>query len=121
MIRLGSVLLAASLGIGTAHADAPKVVAAKAEREGNRWMIEVTLQHEDTGWDHFATGFEVQGPDGSRLGYLELTHPNVGTPTVEAELTGLNIPADVTYVLIRTRCSLVGWAAEPVRLDLPAR
>lgn len=82
-------------------------------------MIAVTIQHDDSGWDHFADGFEVQAPDGTRLGYRELTRPNVGQRTQDVDMTGLKLPEGIGYVLIRTRCSLVGWAAEPVRLDLP--
>jgi hypothetical protein len=114
-----SIALVLSLAAGVASADAPTVTGARAEKIGGLWMIEVTLAHKDTGWDHYANGFEVQAPDGTRLGYRELTHPHVGEASFQWALTGLKIPDDISYVLIRPRCSLVGWSAEPVRLDLP--
>lgn len=102
-----------------ALADAPGVVAASAQKQAGRWTVTVTLQHAASGWDHFASGFAVLTPDGTRIGYLDLTHPDMDQGRVTASLRRLTIAGDTPFVLIRTRCSLVGWAAEPVRVDLP--
>jgi hypothetical protein len=102
-----------------AFADAPDVVSAKVAQDGGRWTVTVVLSHEDTGWDHFADGFAVLLPDGTKIGYGELSHPHTGQDTFSASLTGLRIPDGTPFVLIRTRCNLVGWAAESVPVDLP--
>jgi hypothetical protein len=102
-----------------AFADAPDIAGATATETGGRWTVTVTIAHRDTGWDHFASGFAVLLPDGTQLGYLELSHPHTGHDTFSASLTGLRISGEVPFVLIRTRCSLVGWAAEAVQVDLP--
>lgn len=102
-----------------AGADAPVIAAADAQLDGGRWTVTVTLKHRDSGWDHFATGLAVLAPDGSRIGSLDLTRPNVGKSRFTARITGLKVPPGTEFVLIRSRCSLVGWAAEPVRVDLP--
>ncbi len=109
-----AVLLAAP-----ALADAPEIVGAKVGETGGLWAVTVTIAHDDTGWDHFAGGFAVLSPDGTQLGALEFSHPHTGQDRFEASLTGLRIPDDIPFILIRTRCSLVGWAAEPVKVDLP--
>lgn len=106
------------LGTGPALADAPKVVSAEALPSASGWTVSVTLTHPDTGWDHYASGWEVLAPDGTRLGYRELTHPHVDEQPFTRSLAGITIPADIDHVLIRPRCTLDGWVATPTRLDL---
>ena len=36
----------------------------------------VTVQHADTGWDHYADAWEVLAPDGTVLGTRTLLHPH---------------------------------------------
>ncbi|MCB2136171.1 MAG: hypothetical protein KDE08_09555 [Rhodobacteraceae bacterium] len=117
MIRLA---IALSLGLaGTAHADAPVVTGATIHKQGDAWTVEVTLTHPDTGWDHFASGWEVMAPDGTDLGYRELTHPHVEEQPFTRSLMGVRVPAGVDHLMIRPRCNRDGWAAMPYRLDLP--
>lgn len=113
------MITALVLFAGPAFADAPQVQSAEARRSGDRWAVAVTLAHPDTGWDHYASGWEVLSPDGTRLGYRELTHPHVEEQPFTRSLTGIEIPAGLSHVLIRPRCTLDGWVARPTRLDLP--
>lgn len=107
---------------GVALADPPRVVAAGATSDGGgRWTISVTLEHPDTGWDHYASGWKVMAPDGRLLGLRELTHPHVEEQPFERALKGVAIPPDISEVLIVPRCTLDGWVAMPVILTLPAR
>ena len=114
-----SLLTAFTVLATPALADAPQVISADIVKAGDHWTVMVTVSHEDSGWDHFASGFEVAMPDGTRIAYKELTRPHTDSPRIEASLGGLSVPAGTGHVLIRTRCSLVGWSAEPVRIDLP--
>lgn len=102
-----------------ALANPPEVVGADAQRNGADWTVSVTIRHPDTGWDHYASGWEVLAPDGSLLGYRELTHPHVDEQPFTRSLTGVAVPEDVEFVLIRPRCTLDGWIAAPTRLDMP--
>lgn len=119
-ILLPLLIVSASF-VGAAFADAPKVLAAKAIEDDGRWKITVTMSHEDTGWDHYAKGFELLTPDKKRVAYGEETRPHVGKKSFDTTLTGITLPPGIPYLLIRTRCSLVGWASETERLDLPGR
>lgn len=111
---LATLLLAA----GPAFAEAPVVVAAEARAGGSGWTVSVTLRHPDTGWDHYASGWEVLAPDGALLGYRELTHPHVDEQPFTRSLSGVGIPDGLDHVLIRPRCTLDGWVASPTRLAL---
>ncbi|WP_347310869.1 hypothetical protein [Defluviimonas sp. SAOS-178_SWC] len=112
------ILAALFIATGPAFAEAPVVVSAEARPGASGWTFAVTLRHPDTGWDHYASGWEVLAPDGTRLGYRELTHPHVDEQPFTRSLSGVNIPAGIDYVLIRPRCTLDGWVASPTRLDL---
>ncbi|MGS4946172.1 hypothetical protein ACVDG3_11885 [Meridianimarinicoccus sp. RP-17] len=100
-------------------ADAPEVVAVSADRQGDIWRIDVTLRHPDTGWDHYADGWEILTPDGRRLGFRELFHPHVNEQPFTRSLDGVVIPKGVTQVMVRARCNVDGWATETVTVNLP--
>ena len=106
-------LLAAPLFATPALADAPEIVAARAEGR----TVHVTLAHPDTGWEHYADGWEIATPDGSRLGYRELLHPHVTEQPFTRSLGGVAIPAELGRVTIRAHDSLRGWG-EPFVLEL---
>ena len=86
---------------------------------GSGWRVAVTISHPDTGWDHYADGWEVLDGDGNRLGFRELLHPHVNEQPFTRSLAGVAIPEGVTEVQIRTRCSVDGWHAETTRVPLP--
>lgn len=111
-------ILSAILAAGPALADAPEVVAAEAVRQGATWTVAVTLAHPDSGWDHYASGWEVLAPDGTRLGYRDLAHPHVEEQPFTRSLSGLRIPDGIATILIRPRCTLDGWVASPVAVTL---
>lgn len=107
-------------GTTPSAADAPRVVAAKAAHGAQGlWRIEVTLSHPDSGWDHYASAWEVLAPDGTSLGVRELAHPHVDEQPFTRALSGIAIPEDVKEVAIRARCNLDGWAPARFTLTLP--
>ncbi len=108
----------ALLAATPALADPPVIEAAEASPRGETWRIDVTLSHPDTGWEHYADGWEVLAPDGTRLGLRELLHPHVNEQPFTRSLTGVEIPPGIGEVVIRARCLVDGWAAETYRLDL---
>jgi len=104
-----AVLILAALLPAVAMAGEPRVTAATATREGATWRFEVTVAHADTGWEHYADGWEIATPDGSRLGYRELLHPHVTEQPFTRSLGGVAIPAELGRVTIRAHDSLHGW------------
>ncbi|CAK9075725.1 Putative lipoprotein Hmuk_2215, partial [Durusdinium trenchii] len=83
-----------------------------AREAGGGWRFDVTILHPDTGWDHYADGWEVLAPDGTRLGFRELFHPHVEEQPFTRSLSGITIPDTLTEVIVRPRCNLTGWAEE---------
>ncbi|MCB1331294.1 MAG: hypothetical protein KDK28_18385 [Maritimibacter sp.] len=94
-----------------ALADAPEIVAARAEDR----TIHVTLAHPDTGWDHYADGWEVVTEDGTALGLRTLVHPHETEQPFTRSLT-LDAPLPDGTVYVRARCSVDGWGAARVEI-----
>ena len=102
-----------------ALADPPEIVEVAVDRQDDRWRFDVTLRHPDTGWDHYADGWEVLAPDGTRLGVRELFHPHEDEQPFTRSLGGVEVPEGTAQVIIRARCNRDGWADATVTVDLP--
>lgn len=101
-----------------AQSDPPEVLAVTAHKAGMVWNFHVTLSHPDTGWDHFADGWEVLDAEGNRLGFRELMHPHVKEQPFTRSLSGVAIPDGTREIFVRARCSRDGWASEAVRIGI---
>lgn len=121
MKALLAVLLAGTLLSTTdARAGEARVTDATAHaRADGRYDISVTVLHEDTGWDHYADGWEVLTPDGQQLGKRVLMHPHVGEQPFTRSLAGIEVPGHIDSVLIRVHDSVHGYASEEWLLALP--
>ncbi len=95
-----------------ALADAPVVVDARATQTGAGWSFDVTVRHADAGWDHYADGWSVIGPDGTELGYRKLLHPHEAEQPFTRSLAGVAIPPGVAEVTIRAHDSVHGWGPD---------
>lgn len=115
MKKLICVLLATT---SPALAEGPEIVKAEARASGTGWTVSVTLRHPDTGWDHYADGWEVRAPDGMLLGERPLAHPHENEQPFTRSLSRVAIPDDLPEVLIRARCNHGDWANEDFVLKL---
>lgn len=119
--RIGSALLAgvgvlAPLGAGAGEAD---VVVARATCNAERiCLFTVTVRHADTGWRHYADGFEVLGPDGAVLGTRVLQHPHVHEQPFTRTLAGVEIPPGVERVTVRARDSVHAYGGSTAEVEL---
>lgn len=118
MIRTILVLAVAAVPV---WAEPPEVSEVRAQESASGWRFDVTIRHPDTGWDHYADGWEVLAPDGTRLGFRELYHPHVDEQPFTRSLSGVTIPDDLTEVAIRPRCNVTGWAGTAIKVALPSR
>ena len=116
--HITSLLLSVLLA-GPVLAAPPVVEAVKAEKVGMGWRFDVTIRHPDTGWDHFADGWDVVDAQGQTLGFRELMHPHVQEQPFTRSLSNVLVPDGVRTVWIRVRCNEDGWASEgyEVKLD----
>lgn len=90
----------------------PEVIDVTAQSNGGLWRFNVTLNHTDEGWDHYADGWGVYLEDGTELGYRVLAHPHVNEMPFTRSLGSVEIPQGITKVLIRPRDSVHGEGAD---------
>lgn len=83
------------------------------------WRFDVTVQHADTGWDHYADAWEVLAPDGTVLGTRTLLHPHVNEQPFTRSLTGVRIPDGVTEVTVRAHDSVHGHGGNILTVAVP--
>lgn len=91
------------------------------------WGFEVTVRHNDEGWDHYADGWDVVTPDGTVLKTNPddeftrvLLHPHDNEQPFTREQSGLTIPDDVTEVTVRAHCNVHDFGGRDVVVDLTA-
>ena len=101
-----------------AWAEAPVVLDAMAKKTGMGWKIAATVQHPDTGWDHYVDAWEVLDKNGRVLGRRDLSHPHVDEQPFTRSLQSVMIPDGVYTVYIRARCSNGGAVSDLFELPL---
>ena len=85
------------------------------------WTANVTLEHADTGWEHYADGWRVVDGKGKVLGTRTLWHPHVGEQPFTRSLSGITIPAKTTKVYVEAHDKVHGWSKDRVLVDLSKR
>jgi hypothetical protein len=94
------------------------VLDVNATQSGDTWRFDVTVEHPDTGWEHYADGWRVEDADGNELGMRVLVHPHVNEQPFTRSLSGVAIPDDMTEVFIRARDLVDGWNEDRTRVVL---
>ncbi len=108
------------LGGTPAFAGEADVIAAKAMPEGEgTWRFQVTIRHDDAGWDHYADAYEILDPEGGLLGRRVLLHPHVDEQPFTRSISGVRIPEDLKRVRIRAHDKVHGWGGRELTLELP--
>ena len=95
-----------------------RYVAAR-ETEDGVWTFEVTVEHNDQGWDHYANLWQVVHPETNEVyGERELAHPHDNEQPFTRSQRGIRIPDGQTSVLVRARCDEHGWGGQEILVDL---
>jgi len=79
----------------------------------------VTLEHADTGWDHYANQWDVMTLDDKLLGSRVLYHPHENEQPFTRSLSDVTIPQGVSQVKIRARDKLHGYSSQEFVVDIP--
>ncbi|RME72341.1 MAG: hypothetical protein D6784_13715 [Chloroflexi bacterium] len=104
---------------GEASLDFAQVLFVVATRqESGLWRFDVTVRHNDEGWDHYANAWQVVDLQGNVLAERVLAHPHDTEQPFTRSHRGVRIPADVQRVLVRARCNVHGFGGQSVLVDL---
>ncbi len=118
-----TIVLAAGLLVltmlNTADAGDVTILAADFRSSGgNRWSLNVTLKHGDTGWDHYADNWRVVDGVGNILGDRVLYHPHVSEQPFTRGLSDVKVPEGITTVYIEAHDKVHGWTPNRLKVDL---
>lgn len=96
------------------------VIEVKVKKTGKEeYRFDVTVRHADTGWDHYANKWDVVAPDRTVLGTRKLYHPHVNEQPFTRSLSGVQIPAGITEVIIRAHDSNHEYGGKTITVELP--
>ncbi|MBE0509131.1 MAG: hypothetical protein K0A95_06825 [Chromatiales bacterium] len=82
------------------------------------WTVHLRVQHEDSGWEHYADAWRIVDEQGSVLGTRTLYHPHVDEQPFTRSLSGLQIPPDVQVVIVEAHDNVHGWSSDRLHVDL---
>jgi hypothetical protein len=89
------------------------------QQQEDLWRFDVTVRHNDEGWDHYAVVWQVVNPsDGSLLGERVLAHPHDHEQPFTRSQSNIEIPRDVTLVEVRAKCNVHGFGGREITVDL---
>ena len=119
-MRVWTGTLAGLLMAGSAWAGEARVltVGAAPAADGT-WRFDVTVRHDDAGWDHYADRWDVLTPDGTVIATRILAHPHVDEQPFKRSLSGVRIPDGVKQVTIRAHDKVHGLGGHEMTVDLP--
>ena len=83
------------------------------------YTFAVSVEHADTGWDHYADKWEILDDKDDVLGERILYHPHVDEQPFTRRLGGVEIPANIKKVKIRAHDSVHGYGGRAVIVVLP--
>ena len=96
---------------GSLFANEVKVVDVKANCNANKvCTFNVTLEHEDTGWKHYANKWEIYTPKGKLLASRTLYHPHVNEQPFTRSLSGVIIPKGLNKVIVKGHDLVHGYS-----------
>ena len=124
MRKLASYLAAAwfatlciSSFAGAGEAD---VIEVKIDKKtAGIYDIEVTVQHSDEGWSHYADKWEILDETGAVLATRVLHHPHVDEQPFTRGLSGVKIDQGVSAISLRAHDSVHEYGGQSVTVDLP--
>jgi hypothetical protein len=82
------------------------------------WRFDVTVRHNDQGWDHYADLWQVVDMRGNVLGERVLLHPHDTEQPFTRSQSDISLPADTTRVVIRGKCNVHGFGGQQILVDL---
>ena len=119
---IAGFILALMVSAMPTYAGEADVVQVQVSISGERtYRFDVTVQHSDTGWDHYADQWEILAPDGKILGTRKLLHPHVNEQPFTRSLSDVKISSNIKQVSVRAHDSVHAYGGQEMTLDLPLK
>ncbi len=116
-MRISSLILLLSISLRCFAGEADVLAADVEHIGGNFYRFNVTVQHDDESWEHFAKAWEVLDTDGNILGARILLHPHINEQPFTRSHT-IAIPANVNQVTIRAYDLIHKYGGKELTIDI---
>lgn len=93
-------------------------VTVTPEKTGT-YTFEVTISHNDEGWDHYADSWEIRDKQGTLYGTRTLHHPHVSEQPFTRSLSHVEIPQEISAVTVRAHDSIHLYGGKKITVELP--
>jgi hypothetical protein len=117
---LAGFLLVLTTAMPTSAGEAGVVQVKITITSERTYRFDVTVLHDDTGWDHYADQWEIVAADGKILGTRKLLHPHVNEQPFTRSLSGVGIPNNIQQVSVRAHDSVHAYGGKVMTLDIPS-
>lgn len=94
--------------------------AAILHQSQNEYLVSVTLQHQDSGWNHYADAWRIVDQQGAILGTRTLMHPHVEEQPFSRALNNVKIDESLITLYIEAHDNVHGWSTNRLKIDLNA-
>ena len=89
-----------------------------SQKADGSYCFDVSVRHNDEGWNHYADGWEVLDMNGNNLGARILAHPHEQEQPFTRSKCGIKIPKDVSQVVVRAKCNKHGFGGKAYIVDI---
>ena len=95
-----------------------EIVKVILTKQSGTWRADVTLNHADTGWEHYADAWRLVDEMGNEIGLRTLYHPHVNEQPFTRSLSNLHIGDDKKIIFIEAHDKEHGWSPNKVKVDM---
>lgn len=99
------------------EADVVEVEVVETAR--GTYQFQVSVRHQDRGWEHYADRWEILDENGVVLGTRVLYHPHVEEQPFSRSLSGVEIPENIRTVTVRAHDSVDGYGGRTISVKIP--
>ena len=117
MFKNGLIILGIMF-TSSVFADVVKIVNVRLVQHASTWRADVTLKHDDKGWNDYADAWRLVDEDGKEIATRTLYHPHVNEQPFTRSLSDFFIPADKKVVIVEAHDKVNGWSPNKVKIDM---
>lgn len=118
-ISVVAVALLLSFPLVSQAGEADVVGVAVKERGSGLYQFDVTIKHDDKGWEHYVDKWDVVAPDGTILGTRTLFHPHVDEQPFTRSLVGVRVPASIKEVTVQAHDMVHEYGGKTMTVTIP--
>ena len=94
------------------------LAAAIIHQSHGEYLVNVKLEHHDTGWQHYADEWRLVDNKGNILGSRVLHHPHVHEQPFTRSLSNVKLSNELQAVFIEAHDKVHGWTKIRLMIDL---